>query len=122
MEQADFAFGVVARQAVCRTVKARARRYERQPAALEALHPGLSVAPSAALVALGGHLVERERRSPRRWFGFGGEVCLLNSRAALLLGRVERRRLARERRSPIQEPRSEAGVCGASEASEPSEA
>ena len=122
MEQADFAFGVVARQAVCRTVKARARAYALRPATLERLHPGLSTAAPAGLGAIAGHLVERERRSPRRWFGFGGEVCLLNSRAALLLGRVERRRLARERRSPIQEPRSEAGVCGASEASEPSEA
>ncbi len=81
----------VARWAACRMVKARARRYALRPAALEALHPGLSIATPSALVALGQHLVARERETPRRWFGFGGEVGLVNAQAALLLGRLRRR-------------------------------
>ena len=76
-------------------VKGRARFYDRYPMALDALHPGLACAPPAALVAIGQHLVERESLSPRRWFGFGGEVGLVNARAALLLGRLRRRAAAR---------------------------
>ena len=81
-----------ARRAVCHVIKARARRYERRPAMLEALHPGLSIAEPATLVAIAEHIVERERGSPRRWFGFGGEVSLVNAQAALLVGRTRRRR------------------------------
>ena len=80
-----------ARRAIAHTIKARARRYGRQHQALDALFPGLGCAPPATLVAVATHLVERETRSPRRWFGFGGEVGLLNARAALLLGRALRR-------------------------------
>ena len=79
-----------ARRATCHIVKARARHYLRHPAAMEALYPGLSMAPVATLVAVAEHLVERERASPRRWFGFGGEVSLTNAQAALLLGRALR--------------------------------
>ena len=84
-------FTVAARRAACHLVKTRARAYARRPMALEALHPGLSTAPPHTLVAIAAHLVEREARSPRRWFGFGGEVNLVNARAALLLGRALRR-------------------------------
>lgn len=80
--------------AVRAAIKARARHYGRWPGALEALHPGLAAASPSTLVAVAEHLVERETRSPRRWFGFGGEVSLVNARAALLLGRAQRRRSA----------------------------
>ncbi len=85
-----------AARATARTmVKGRARFYDRIPLALDALHPGLAHASAATLVAIGQHLVERESASPRRWFGFGGEVGLVNARAALLLGRARRRAAAR---------------------------
>ena len=87
-------FAAAARRSAAHTVKARARRYGLQPQALDALFPGLGSAPPATLVAVAEHLVDRERASPRRWFGFGGEVTLINARAALLLGRVLRRREA----------------------------
>lgn len=80
-----------ARRAAAHMIKMRSRHYARRPMALDALHPGLSVASPATLVAIAAHLVEREERSPRRWFGFGGEVNLVNARAALLLGRAQRR-------------------------------
>ena len=83
-----------ARYAACHIVKARARFYARRPMALDALHPGLAAASPATLVAVATHLVERESRSPRRWYGFGGEVGLINARAALLLGRALRRDVA----------------------------
>ena len=83
-------------QATRHLVKSRARAYQRRPATLEALHPGLSFAEPVRLIAIAGYLVERESRSPRRWFGFGGEVSLINARAALLLGRTQRRSAARE--------------------------
>ena len=86
---------VAARAAARTMVKGRARFYDRYPIALEVLHPGLACASAATLVAVGRHLVERESLSPRRWSGFGGEVGLVNARAALLLGRVRRQAAAR---------------------------
>ncbi len=80
-----------ARRSIAHTLKARARRYGRRPQTLDALFPGLGSAPPDTLIAVAAHLVEREMRSPRRWFGFGGEVSLVNARAALLLGRALRR-------------------------------
>ncbi len=85
-------FAAAAATAVAQGIKGRARRYARWPMALDTLHPGLGSASPDTLVAVAAHLVEREEKSPRRWFGFGGEVCLLNARAALLLGRAWRRR------------------------------
>lgn len=87
----DADFGAAARRAANHMVKMRARQYAKRPMTLDALHPGLSTAAPASLVAIAEHLVERETRSPRRWFGFGGEVSLINARAARLLGRVRRR-------------------------------
>lgn len=81
----------VARRAVAHLIKTRARHYARRPMTLETLYPGLAYASPDALIAIATHLVERERVSPRRWFGFGGEVNLINARAAALLGRVIRR-------------------------------
>ena len=80
-----------ARRSVCHMIKARARYYLRRPMALDLLHPGLSTAAPATLVAVAEFLVERETTSPRRWFGFGGEINLINARAARLLGRAARR-------------------------------
>jgi hypothetical protein len=37
------------------------------------------------------HLFETERQMPRRWFGFGGEVPILNAKAVMLLARNRRR-------------------------------
>ena len=61
------------------------------PMALETLYPGLAVARPETLIAVAEHLLEIERKNPRRWFGFGGEVKALNAKAALLLGRTLRR-------------------------------
>lgn len=80
-----------AARCVVHRIKGRARLYAKRPAALEPLYPGLSCAPPRTLIAIAEHLVDRERRSPRRWFGFGGEVSLINAKAALLLGRTRRR-------------------------------
>ena len=85
-------FGAAARRAVARRIKMQARLYARRPMLLETLHPGLACASAARLVAIAEHLVARERASPRRWFGFGGEVNLVNAQAALLLGRALRRK------------------------------
>jgi hypothetical protein len=87
----DLDLAAPARRAAAHMIKTRARHYGRRPLALDALHPGLGMAPPATLIAIAAHLVERESRSPRRWFGFGGEVSLVNARAALLLGRALRR-------------------------------
>ena len=89
-------FGEAARRTACHLIKIRARHYAKRPRTLDVLHPGLSMAAPATLVAIAEHLVEREARSPRRWFGFGGEVNLVNARAALLLGRTLRRLSAHE--------------------------
>jgi hypothetical protein len=88
---ADVAMRCAARSAAAARIKARARSYARRPMALEPLYPGLACASAATLIAVVEHLVERESRSPRRWFGFGGEVSLLNAKAALLRGRARRR-------------------------------
>ncbi len=86
------AFAAAARAAAAHLVKSRARHYARRPAALEVLYPGLANASAGTLVAVAAHLVEREGSAPRRWFGFGGEIGLVNAKAALLLGRTLRRR------------------------------
>jgi hypothetical protein len=90
-ETSDGTMRRAARCAVVQRIKLRARLYAKRPMALEPLYPGLACASAEALIAIAAHLVERESRSPRRWFGFGGEVSLLNAKAALLLGRIRRR-------------------------------
>lgn len=87
----DEAVEAAVRRSIAHMMKSRARHYRRRPSALESLFPGLSIAPSATLIAVASHLVERERLSPHRWYGFGGEVTMMNARAALLLGRLRRR-------------------------------
>ncbi len=87
----DEAVAAAARRAVAHLIKSRARHYARRPMALERLYPGLSRVAPDRLAAIGAHLVEREARVPRRWFGFGGEVTLINAKAVCLLGRARRR-------------------------------
>ncbi len=80
-----------ARRTAAYLVKRRARDYARRPMQLEILYPGLAAAAPATLIAVATHLLENERKNPRRWFGFGGEVSALNAKAALLLGRTLQR-------------------------------
>lgn len=74
-----------------RLVKDRARRFARNPLTLDAVFPGLANADPGTMIDVGLYLLEGERRNPRRWFGFGGEVPAVNARAVILLGRVRRR-------------------------------
>jgi hypothetical protein len=57
---------------------------------LETISPGLAAAAPDTMVAVAKHLIETARQAPRRWFGFGGEVPILNAKAVLLLARVLR--------------------------------
>ena len=88
-----------ARRTAAYLMKARARDYARRPMLMEILYPGLAAADPAVLIAVAEHLLRREQQSPRRWFGFGGEINALNARAALLLGRTLRRVGAADRMS-----------------------
>ncbi len=72
-------------------LKRRARDYARRPMQLEILYPGLAVATPDVLIAVAAYLLKNERKNPRRWFGFGGEISALNAKAALLRGRTLRR-------------------------------
>jgi hypothetical protein len=87
----DDPFAAAATRAAAHMIKSRARHYLRRPMTLEALYPGPSHAGPGKMIAISAHLIERVRLSPRRWFGFGGEVNLINAKAAGLLGRVTRR-------------------------------
>jgi hypothetical protein len=91
-QNAAEALAAQARRTAAHMVKCRARDYAQRPMALEILYPGLAAARPATLIAIAEHLLEIERKNPRRWFGFGGEVKALNAKAALLLGRALRRR------------------------------
>jgi len=90
----DDPFAAAAARAAAHMIKSRARQYLRRPLTLEALYPGLSHADPQKLIAISAHLIERESRSPRRWFAFGGEVNLVNAKAAHLAGRALRRQAA----------------------------
>lgn len=80
-----------ARRLAAYLVKHRARAYSRRPMTLETLCPGLSCAAPDSMIAIAKDLLARERQTPRRWFGFGGETPALNAHAVLLLGRTLRR-------------------------------
>jgi hypothetical protein len=86
------ALAAQARRTAAHMVKCRARDYARRPMALEILYPGLAAATPETLIAVAEHLLDVERKNPRRWFGFGGEVKALNAKAALLLGRALRQK------------------------------
>ena len=81
-------------------IKDRARAYAKRPMMLENVFPGLSTAAPETKIAVAKHLIAAERKVPRRWFGFGGGVPILNARAVLLSARALRRdegRRARQR-------------------------
>ncbi|MGA7384189.1 MAG: hypothetical protein WBW81_05715 [Methylocella sp.] len=81
-------------------IKDRARAYAKRPMTLENVFPGLSAAAPETIIAVAKRLLAAERKAPRRWFGFGGEVPILNAKAVLLSARALRRdegRRARKR-------------------------
>ncbi|MDQ6702130.1 MAG: hypothetical protein M3Z96_02975 [Pseudomonadota bacterium] len=81
-------------------IKDRARVYAKRPMMLENVFPGLSAAAPETIIAVAKNLITVERNAPRRWFGFGGEVPILNATAVLLFARALRRaegRRARQR-------------------------
>jgi hypothetical protein len=85
-------------------IKDRARAYAKCPVSLENVIPGLSTAAPETIVAVAKHLIAQERNPPRRWFGFGGEVPILNAKAILLSARAlrrDKRRRARKRAQDI---------------------
>jgi hypothetical protein len=90
-----------------RLVKDRARRFAVNPLTLEAIFPGLANADPDTMIDVGLYLLAGEKKNPRRWFGFGGEVPALNAKAVVLLGRA-RRRL--ERRSFNHFPQSNEAI------------
>lgn len=76
---------------VARLVKDRARAFLRRPSSLDLVFPGLSVATADTMIAVARRLLETERQTLRRWFGFGGEIPALNARAVLVVARARRR-------------------------------
>lgn len=92
----DRALAAAAHRAA-RLVKDRARSFARRPLTLDAVFPGLANADAETMIAVGRYLLEGERKSPRRWFGFGGEIPAINAKAVLLLGRARRRVVASPR-------------------------
>lgn len=81
-------------------IKDRARAYAKRPMTLENVFPGHSTAAPETTIAVAKHLIGAERKAPHRWFGFGGEVPILDAKAVLLSARVLRRvkgRRARKR-------------------------
>ena len=81
-------------------VKNRARAYAKRPMMLETISPGLAAAAPETIIAMAKQMIETESQAPRRWFGFGGEVPILNTKAVLLFARA-RRRVARTRALPV---------------------
>lgn len=72
-------------------IKDRARAYAKRPMTLENVFAGLSAAAPKTLITVAKNLLSVERNTPRRWFGFGGEVPILNAKAVLLSARALRR-------------------------------
>jgi hypothetical protein len=87
-------------------IKHRARTYAKRPMTLETIFPGLAAAAPDTMVAVAKQLIEMERQAPRRWFGFGGEVPILNAKAILLLGRALRRATRERARAAAAGPQS----------------
>jgi hypothetical protein len=72
-------------------IKDLARAYAKRPTTLENVFPGLSAAAPETIIGVAKHLIAAEKNAPRRWFGLGGEVPILNAKAALLSARALRR-------------------------------
>ena len=79
-------------------IKDLARAYLMRPMRLENVFPGLSAAAPETIIAVAKHLIAAEKNAPRRWFGFGGEVPILNAKAVLLSARALRRNEGRRAR------------------------
>ncbi len=79
-------------------IEDRARAYAKRPMTLETVFSGLSAAAPEAIIAVAKHLIAAERNAPRRWFGFGGELQILNAKAVLLSARALRRDKGRRAR------------------------
>ena len=91
VESDEAALTGVAVRLVTRLVKARSIYFWQYPAFLDSIAPGLCRASPEEIIAAARRVIERERLLPRRWLGLGGEVPLINARAAELLGRLRRR-------------------------------
>lgn len=96
---AEIALQAQARRTAVFLVKQRARAYAARPLTLDTVFPGLAAEAPEAMIAMAAHLIETERQAPRRWFGFGGEIPILNAKAALLLARARRRAAATANRA-----------------------
>jgi hypothetical protein len=90
-----------ARRTAVGVIKDRARAYAKRPVTLESVFPGLSAAAPETIIGVATHLIAVEKNAPRRWFGSGGEVPILNAKAVLLSARALRRD---ERRRARQRP------------------
>ncbi|GEM_PF-1585911 len=104
---AQTALRAQAKRTALALIKHRARAYAKCPMTLENVFPGLAAAEPETMIAAARHLIEKEKQMPQRWFGFGGEVLILNARAVLLLGRARRRAvsvLARAHFPPAASP------------------
>lgn len=88
---AEAALRAQATRTAVQLIKHRARSYAKRPMTLDNAYSGLSAATPETIIAVGRHLIERERQTPCRWFGFGGEVPIINAKAILLFGRMMRR-------------------------------
>jgi hypothetical protein len=92
---AETALYVQARRSAAFLVKQPARAFAKCPLTLENVRPGLTAAAPETMLAVAAHLFEAERNTPRWWFGFGGEVPILNAKALMLLARAWRRAQSR---------------------------
>ena len=88
---AEAALGAQATRTAVVLIKDRARAYAKRPMMLENFFSGLSAAAPETIMAVAKHLIAAEGNAPRRWFGFGGEVPILNAKAVLLSARALRR-------------------------------
>ncbi len=87
---AETALRAQATRSAVALIKHRARSYAKRPMTLENVFPGLSAAAPETIIVVAKHLIATERLAPCRWFGFGGEVPILNAKAVLLFARVLR--------------------------------
>src|SRR5262249_38296425 len=77
-------------------IKNRARTYAKSPILLDTVSRGLSAATPDTIIAVEKNLILMKRNLPRRWFGAGGEIPLINAKAALLYGRARCRAASRQ--------------------------
>lgn len=80
-----------ARKTGVELIKLAARRYMLAPSLLDSLCAGLSYLSPAAMVNATKTLFAHELKyRPRRWFGFGGEIPIINRKAACIYARLLR--------------------------------